>query len=188
MVSAVSKQPVELLSLRRLAYVASLTALAIVLRFFEIPYPFAPFLKYDVSGVPLALLALGSIRYSLTAIPAYYLVPVALGSDAIGMAMKVVAEASTFTPLSISARKTGKHWVAVAAATTCRSIVMALLNLLITPYWGLMAGWFKTYESALSYTIAIMPHIIFFNSSIAFIACTLAISTYKAVKSYIPVE
>ncbi len=182
-----SKQSIELSSLRRFAYVSSLTALAVVLRFFEIPYPLAPFLKYDISGVPLALLALGSIRYALMAVPAYYLVPIALGSDAIGMAMKVVAEASTFTPLSLFARRAVKRfWVAVAVALLCRSAVMMMLNLFITPYWGLMAGWFKTYESALKYTLAIMPHVFVFNSTIALIVCALAIITFKAVKSYIP--
>ncbi len=181
-----SKQLVELSSLRRFAYISSLTALAVVLRFFEIPYPFAPFLKYDISGVPLALLALGSVKYALMAIPAYYLVPVALGSDAIGMAMKVVAEASTFTPLSLLAKRVEKGVWTAAAAILCRSIIMMVLNLLVTPYWGLMAGWFKTYEAALKYTLAILPHVFIFNSTIALIVCTLAISTFKAVKSYIP--
>lgn len=182
-----SKPLMDPRALWKIAYVSSLTALAIVLRFFEVPYPLLPFLKYDISGAPLALLALGSIKYALAALPAYYIIPIAMGSDAIGMTMKVAAEASTFIPLAILIRKFAKReWAALTIASLSRSITMSLLNLLVTPYWLLMAGWLKSYEAAMNYTMAVLPHIFVFNLTIAIIVGGLTITMYKVVKGYIP--
>lgn len=184
-----SKRPMELKYLWKIAYISSLTALAVVLRFFEIPYPLLPFLKYDISGAPLALLAFGSIKYALAALPAYYIIPIAMGSDAVGMMMKVVAETSTFIPLAFFVKKFAKReWAAIAISSLSRSITMSALNLLVTPYWLLMAGWMKSYEAALSYTIAVLPHIFVFNLTIAIIVGGLAVTMYKVVKGYIPAQ
>ncbi|MEM0199518.1 MAG: hypothetical protein QXX72_04480, partial [Desulfurococcaceae archaeon] len=66
--------------------VAALTALAVILRFFELPYPPAPFLKYDASGVPLAVIAFMNLRAAYSVLPIYFTIPVALGTNSIGMA------------------------------------------------------------------------------------------------------
>lgn len=90
-------------SLTITSYTAGLTALAIVLklRYFEIPYPPAPFLKYDVSGVPLASIMFLSPPSIVPALIVYYIVHMALGADIIGMSMKCLAELSTISPLVV---------------------------------------------------------------------------------------
>ena len=43
------------MSLLRLTRIAVLSALAALLMLLQIPYPLAPFLKYDPSGVPVLI-------------------------------------------------------------------------------------------------------------------------------------
>lgn len=184
---------VSMASLRRrevyTAYMASLTALAIVLKFFEIPFPLATFLKYDIAGVPLALMALLSLRAALASLPVFYIVPTLLGFDAIGMGMKVLAEVSTFTPMAVLYRRLGGRayvvWGSVSA-TISRTLVMCLANLLVTPYWILFAGWRQTYEEALGLTIAFLPYIAVFNATLALIVFSLTIGVERVLRRSLP--
>lgn len=180
-------------SLRELsgvAYVASYTTLAIVLRFFEIPFPPAPFLKYDIAGVPLALLAFTSMRGSLAALPAFFLVSVVLGADPIGMVMKVVAEVATYVPLVVLYRRFSSRsgglgvTVSVGAAAAFRTLAMCLLNLVVTPYWLMLAypNYFTSFDAAWGYTLYYMPWIAVFNASLAVIVALLTISTYRVLR------
>ncbi len=156
---------------KTIAYVSTLTALAIVLRFLEIPFPLLTWLKYDASGVPLAILAYmgwGLLAYSL---PVYYLVSVALGADFMGMVMKVIAEASTIIPLTYLYRRLrSRRKLAIPAATgttaLSRVLVMHLFNILITPYW-LVYSYGMSYDSALSYVYSVVLLIDVFNLTIA---------------------
>lgn len=156
---------------KTIAYVSTLTALAVLLRFFEIPYPLLTWLKYDASGVPLAILAYMGWSLLAYSLPAYYLVSVALGADFMGMAMKVVAEASTIIPLVYSYRrlKTRRKLavsLSTGAAALSRVVVMHLFNVLITPYW-LVYSYGMDYETALSYVYSIVLLIDVFNLTIA---------------------
>lgn len=169
--------------------VAGLTALAVVLKFFEIPYPPAPFLKYDVSGIPLALISFASLKYALGVLPIYYVIPVAVGTDPIGMAMKCLAEASTFVPLTLTYRGVSKtlHMrriglVAVVTASLSRIVVMSLANYIVTPYWLLWAGWFKELEAARAMVIVYLPHIAVFNLTLALLVTSISITTYAILK------
>ncbi|MEM1695336.1 MAG: hypothetical protein QXO48_02175 [Desulfurococcaceae archaeon] len=168
--------------------VAALTGLAVILRFFDFPYPPAPFLKYDVSGVPLAIIAFMSLRAAYGVLPVYYVIPVAMGSDPIGMAMKCLAELSTFTPLALTLRKLhGKHseaiaaTIAVAVSATTRVAVMSLANYLVTPHWLVWAGWARDLQRAYAITIHYLPHIALFNLTIALIVSPLAIVVYRVL-------
>ncbi|MEM4576133.1 MAG: hypothetical protein QW701_01580 [Candidatus Nezhaarchaeales archaeon] len=181
-------KPTALIDLKVIAQVAGLLALAIVLRFFEIPYPPAPFLKYDVSGVPLVLISLMSLRYAFSSLPLYYVVPVAMGSDPIGMAMKCLAEASTFTPLALMCRRskcslTRKTSVAAALiASLARIGVMSASNYIVTPYWLLWAGWIKALEEARMITLGYLPHVAIFNLTLALIVASISMTAYTVLK------
>ncbi|MEM3927102.1 MAG: hypothetical protein QXU13_05950 [Desulfurococcaceae archaeon] len=168
--------------------VTALTALAVILRFFDFPYPPAPFLKYDVSGVPLAVIAFIDLRAAYSVLPIYYVIPVIMGSDPIGMAMKCLAELSTFTPLALALKRFhGKRGeavvaaIAVAIAAMARVAVMSLANYLVTPYWLVWAGWARDLQRAYAITISYLPHIALFNLTIALIVTPLAIIVHRVL-------
>ncbi|MEM0240982.1 MAG: hypothetical protein QXM43_06170 [Desulfurococcaceae archaeon] len=128
------------------------------------------------------------LRATYSVLPIYYIIPVAMGSDPIDMAMKCLAELLTFTPLALALRKLrGKYnevvvaaiGVAVAAAT--RVGVMSLANYLVTPHWLVWAGWAKDLEKAYAITIGYLPHIATFNLTIALIVSPLAILVYRVL-------
>lgn len=179
----------NVVSLKIVSYLSGLTTLAVVLKIFELPYPPAPFLKYDVSGIPLALMAFISLRYAFGLLPLYYIASVALGFDVIGMAMKCLSEASTFAPLTlvheavskrVSARATAA--LATTAAFLSRAAVMSLANYVVTPYWLVWAGWAKDLEWAKTFVIIYMPHIAIFNLTLALIVAPVSITVYAILK------
>ena len=170
----------------RLGYATSLTTIAILLHLFKIPFPLAPFLKYDLAGVPLAVLALISLRDSILALPVFAIGLVVLGADVIGALMKILAEASTFAPLALIYKRLAgriKLKLAVLVATTVsallRAAFMCTLNYAITPYWLVWAGWAESLKSAYELTIAIMPYIALFNVTLAIPVVVLAIAAYR---------
>jgi riboflavin transporter FmnP len=172
---------------------AGLTALAIVLklRVFEIPYPPAPFLKYDLSGVPLAILAYMSLRAFPASLLVYFLVNVLMSPDPagvpIGMSMKVLAEISTLLPLVLALKRLGLARKGVVVGTIAsiasRVLVMSLANYLVAPHWLVMARWVKTYEEAYKWAISIMPHIAVFNATLAVPVCLLTFVVLRVLKS-----
>lgn len=173
----------------RLSYVAGLTALAIILklRTFEIPYPPVPFLKYDISGVPLASIMLLSRSALLPAIAVYYSIHVALlGADSIGMAMKCLAELSTIVPLVLIYKKirskSRSSVFGVIVATVSRAVSMIAANLVVTPYWLLIADWAPDYATALNITYALIPHIALFNITIGLVVSGLSIAVFNVLE------
>ncbi len=176
-------------SLKTVSYLSGLTALAVVLKVFELPYPPAPFLKYDVSGIPLTLMAFVSLKYVFGLLPLYYIASVALGFDAIGMAMKCLSEASTFAPLTLIHGAASKRISARAATTLAttaallsRVVVMSLANYIVTPYWLVWAGWVKDLREAEAFVIIYMPHIAVFNLTLALIVASASITVYAILK------
>ncbi|MEM4718193.1 MAG: hypothetical protein QXE81_05485 [Desulfurococcaceae archaeon] len=172
------------------SYVAGLTALAIVLklRYFEIPYPPAPFLKYDVSGVPLASIMFLMPKSIVPALLIYYIIHVALGADLIGMAMKCLAELSTITPLVMLYRRLTRYsrqfhvHILVSISVISRVITMLIANIIVTPHWMLIARWASTYEEALRKTFALIPHIILFNATLGIIISLISIMVFDVLK------
>lgn len=162
---------VSLIKQEKLAYVSALTALAIILRFFELPFPLLTWLKYDASGVPLAVLAFQGYRLLAYSLPIYYIVSVALGADVVGMGMKVLAEASTIVPLiylykKYRSRRMMEIVLPVTGATAGRVVVMHLFNVIVTPLW-LVYSYGMSYEAAQSYVYSVILLIDVFNLTIA---------------------
>ena len=168
--------------------VAGLTALAIVLKlkFFEIPYPAFPVFKYDLSGVPLAIIAYLSLKTYMASILVFLVVSIAMGLDPIGMAMKVLAESSTCIPLVIITRgkQVERRWEfrVVAVSTLVRVASMTILNLIVTPHWLLIARWAKNYDEAFALTLGLLPHVWIFNASIGLIVSTMAVETIRVLR------
>jgi hypothetical protein len=168
--------------------VAGLTALAIVLKlkFFEIPYPAFPVFKYDLSGVPLAIIAYLSLKTYTASISVFLVVSIAMGLDPIGMAMKVLAESSTCIPLVIITRgkQVERRWEfrGVAVSTLVRVASMTILNLIVTPHWLLIARWAGNYDEAFAMTLGLMPHVWIFNASIGLIVSTMAVETIRVLR------
>ena len=178
---ASSRATVTIEKYRGLVLVVGLLALAVVLKFFEIPYPPAPFLKYDVSGVPLAVIAYYSLKYAISSLPVYYIIPVLFGSDVVGMAMKCLAETSTFTPLTLlykRAGRLGEVWRSVlvtAVSALSRVVVMSIANYIVTPHW-LVWTYKMPYKEAYTLTLVYMPHIVIFNLTIVLIIAPLSLT------------
>lgn len=176
-------------SLIKLSYIAGLTALAVILklRTFEIPYPPAPFLRYDISGVPLASVAFLSKSALLPAIIVYYLIHVVLlGSDPIGMAMKCLAEISTIVPLVLIYKKlfnkSRAFMIGITVATVSRVISMLIANLIVTPHWLIIARWAPDYNTALGITYTLIPHIAIFNLTIGVVVAGLSIAVFNVLE------
>ncbi len=171
---------------RTLVLIAGLLVLAIVLKFYEIPYPPVPFLKYDVSGIPLVIIAYYSLKYTFSTLPIYYVIPVLFGKDAVGMAMKCLAETSTFIPLVLIYKRgsqLGKWRISIAVSITALSRVlsMSLANYFITPYW-LTWVYKMAFEEAYKATLMIMPHIALFNLTITLIIAPLSLTCITILK------
>jgi len=167
--------------LLELAMSAVLLALSIVLHFFKLPYPPAPFLKFDGVGIPLAVLALYSLRASVTVLPLVFVGLILLGADIVGAAMKVLAELTTFLPLVfLYNRRLDRMSLIIPPVIASRAASMAILNLIVSPYWlSLTYGW--NYEKSFSATIALLPHVALFNAIAASYVTIIGLGTFRVV-------
>lgn len=167
--------------------VAMLAALSVALSFIQIPFPPAPFLKYDLAGVPLIIAVfLTGPRYAIIADTVLALV-LLRGGDPIGAFMKWLAEVSTFIPMyymyryvafrSIKLRYAASSMVGLLARTS----VMVAANYLIDPFWLILAHWAITYAEAVKVTMYLLPMVALFNASIAAIYVSLSYSVYLVV-------
>lgn len=172
--------------LKKISLVTGMIALAVILKFYEIPHPLASFLKYDASEIPLTILSILSIKYALSALPIYYLIPVLAGFDPIGMFMKTVASLSTFIPLTIIFRRFKESTVgavlSITSSVLSRVAVMTFLNLIVTPFWLVFAGWAKDLESAWVAVLYYLPQIIVFNAILGFIVASSSIGIFRVVR------
>jgi riboflavin transporter FmnP len=164
-----------------------LVSLAIVLHLFKVPFPPAPFLKFDGVGIPLATLSLYSISLSVAIVPVVFVALQVLGADVVGAGMKVLAELSTYLPLALMYRRVGSrglvgYVVSVGSAIATRVVIMTLANYIITPYWILMAGWARTYEQAYSMTLRYLPWVAAFNAIVALYVAPLALAVFRVLR------
>jgi hypothetical protein len=150
-------------------------------------------LKYDASGIPLALMAFISLKYAFGLLPLYYIASLTVGAnlgfDPIGMAMKCLSEASTFALLVLTYRACSNRLsakyagaLAVATASASRVATMSLANYIITPYWLVLAKWVSELEEARKIVIFYIPHIALFNLTLALIVASASISVYEILK------
>ena len=182
----------------KIAYLLLFTALAIALHIPQLPFPLATFLKYDLAGIPIALLALIDIKLGTLSLPIFWLGAAYITTDPtkiIGPTMKVIAEAFTALPLALTFKKFSKSLglarasaISFAVALTSRVIVMLLLNYVITPYWLVWAKWMKTFETAYDFTIKFLPYIALFNASIVCYKVPIALGAWKSINRFVSSE
>ncbi|MFP3211389.1 MAG: ECF transporter S component [Thermocladium sp.] len=174
----------------RLSLLAVLSAVAVSLELLriEFPFPLAPFLKYDLVGVPLLLLAMISgnrdalLGATVTAVAVF----IATG-DPIGASMKWLAEVATFIPFTIIYGKNRvRASLAIVAATASRTLVMDLANLLVTPYWLMFfAHACSAYLECLKTVEVLIPVISIFNASLALIYIAITVPLYEYMAKYL---
>ena len=173
----------------RISMVSVMAALSVALSFIQIPFPMAPFLKYDLAGIPLIITALlMGPKYALLA-DTILMIALLRGGDPIGAAMKWAAEASTFIPMYYTYRLLRGRFSSVkvlyasssAVGITARVGLMVAANYIIDPWWFLIAHWTSTYVKAVSLTIYLLPVIAIFNLTIAIIYIAVAYPAYLTI-------
>jgi len=136
-------------SIRKLAFIAIMAAVASVLMLFNFPLPFAPsFMKFDISELPalFAGLFLDPLSGFLVVLMKILLKLVMQGTETafVGEFMNIVAASSFVVPAAViyqrNRSKTGAL-IGLLAATVFASIVAVLLNLWIAfPMYGKLYG------------------------------------------------
>ncbi|MGC8571097.1 MAG: hypothetical protein ACP5L1_07230 [Caldivirga sp.] len=173
----------------KISLASVMAALSVALSFIQIPFPIAPFLKYDLAGIPLIItvLLIGP-KYALLA-DTILMIALLRGGDPIGAVMKWAAEASTFIPMYYTYRLLGGRFsnvkVLYASSATmgvvARVGLMVIANYIIDPWWFLMAHWVGTYAKAVSLTIYLLPIVALFNLTIAVIYVAVAYPVYLTI-------
>ncbi|MEM3731361.1 MAG: hypothetical protein QW667_05050 [Candidatus Bathyarchaeia archaeon] len=107
----------------------------------KIPFPPAPFLRFDLTGIPivLSLLLYGFVPGIFTSAIASIAI-LARSADALGSSMKGLAEFSTILGMFLAFKLFNKMRIvgAFALGITMRVLIMTFANLLVI-YVGLMA-------------------------------------------------
>lgn len=178
-------------------YAVVFAGLAILLHLFKYPFPLAPWLKFDLAGIPLAVLSLMSIKAGLLSMPMFWVGALLLTEDptrVIGPSMKILAEFSTAIPLAIvfgkvvnkKRSKVVAFAISFIAALICRVSVMLLMNYLIAPYWMVWAGWAKTLEVAYKLVISVyLPYNAIFNAIIVCYVVPISMAVWNILRRYI---
>lgn len=154
----------------RLAGTAILAALVVVfdysLKFsgLKIPFPWLPFLKFDFTGVPIALsLLLYGLSSGATTSIVACLAIAARSGDLVGAVMKGIAEFSTVLGIAIGLYLSRRYrrGVSVAFGVALRIAAMSVTNIIVLPaYYGIpynvalgllpMIGVFNAVQGALT--------------------------------------
>ncbi len=134
----------KMLTSKEISAISIFTALSVVITFANLEYPFPPiaFLKFDLSEVPIFILALlyGPISTFISAV-AVGLVIVARG-DPVGAFFKILSIVSTAVPVAyfafsgmpkIKEKKYLFGWLAGILSSFIRAIVMTVGNYILIP-------------------------------------------------------
>ena len=150
--------------------VASLVALSVILHLFNIPFPPAQYLLFDLTGIPLAVSMLFSPRLTVIAgLPVFYIgLLLYRPQDPIGPFMKVAAEGFTILPFYVLYQR---KWFATKAraalatglVVTSRTASMLVLNLAIDPFYFVLFKWVESYSQGLQLTLMALPYVCVFN-------------------------
>ena len=138
----------------RLTGTALLAALTIVLDYalkfsgLKIPFPWMPTLKFDFTGIPIALsLLMYGLPSALTTSMVAFVAILARSGDVVGASMKFVAEFSTVLGLAIGIRLAGRLGPRLSRASgsttgvVFRVAAMSLANLAVLPaFYGIPGG------------------------------------------------
>ncbi len=170
----------------RLTGTALLAALTIVLDYalkfsgLKIPFPWMPTLKFDFTGIPIALsLLMYGLPSAMTTSAVAFVAIIARSGDVVGASMKFVAEFSTVLGLTIGmklAEKLGPGLSRVSGSSlgiVFRVAAMSLANLAVLPaFYGIPGG----------VAFGMLPLIAVFNVVQGAITILLGIFIYQAVK------
>jgi riboflavin transporter FmnP len=168
----------------RLTGTAILAALVIVfdytLKFsgLKIPFPWYPVLKFDFTGVPIALsfFLYGFPSSAMTSIVAGIGI-MARSGDPISASMKVASELSTVFGLYIGEKIGDSKYISWGAGLASRVIVMSVVNLYVLP---------NIYRVPREAAIGLLPLIGVFNLIQGGITIGLGRFLYQGVQSRLP--
>lgn len=174
-------------STKKMAVMAMLAAVSVLLVLIHIPFPPAPFLEYDPADIPILI---GTFAYGPTAgIIITVVVSVIQGftlsasSGIIGIVMHILATGSfaLVAGLIYQRKKTRKSAIlALGLGVITMTVMMALMNLIFTPIF--MGTPVETVAGML------LPIIIPFNLMKASINAVATLLLYKAVSRFIKEE
>jgi len=172
----------------KLAGTAILAALVVVfdytLKFsgLKIPFPWAPFLKFDFTGIPivLTLLLCGLSSGGATSLVACIAI-VARSGDVVGATSKAIAEFATVSGMAAGLRLSGRYKkaVSVIAGVALRIAVMSVSNLIILPsYYGM----------PYSVAVGLLPVIGAFNAIQGGMTVLVGYALYEAYLRRVPTK
>jgi riboflavin transporter FmnP len=172
----------------KLTGTAILAALVIVFDFalkysgLKIPFPWYPSLKFDFTGIPIALsLFLYGFPSSITTSLVAGVGIVARSGNVISASMKVAAELSTVMGLHLGRQlvKNGSRskYISWGFGLGSRILVMTLVNLYVLS---------SVYNVPMEATIGLLPLIGVFNALQGAITIGLGYFLYEAVRSRLP--
>ena len=174
-------------STKKMAVMAMLAAVSVLLVLIHIPFPPAPFLEYDPADIPILI---GTFAYGPTAgIIITVVVSVIQGftlsasSGIIGIVMHILATGSfaLVAGLIYQRKKTRKSAIlALGLGVITMTVMMVLMNLIFTPIF--MGTPVETVAGML------LPIIIPFNLMKAAINAVATLLLYKAVSRFIKEE
>ena len=170
-------------SVVKLTGTAILAALVIVFDFtlkysgLKIPFPWYPNMKFDFTGIPIALSLFlygfpSSVMTSLVA----GIGIVARSGNVLSASMKIAAELSTVIGLHLGMQvvKNGSKYVSWGAGLVSRILVMTVVNLYVLP---------NLYNVPWEVTIGLLPLIGVFNAIQGGVTIGLGYFLYEAVRS-----
>lgn len=165
---------------RRLTGTAILAALVVVfdygLKFsgLKIPFPWLPMLKFDFTGVPIALsLLLYGLSSGATTSAVASLAILARSGDLVGATMKAIAEFSTVSGIAIGLRLPIR-WrmvLSVIVSVALRIATQSITNLIVLPVY---------YGMPYNVVVGLLPMIGVFNAIQGTITVLLGYLLYEA--------
>ncbi len=174
----------------RLTGTALLAALVVVLDYalkfsgLKIPFPWMPSMKFDFTGIPIALsLLMYGLPSALTTSAVAFVAIIARGGEVVGASMKFVAEFSTVLGLALGLRLLVRFAPrlrkasGLSAGILFRVAAMSVANMVVLPA-------FYGYPEAVAY--AMLPLIAAFNVAQGAITILLGIFLDEAIKKRFP--
>jgi riboflavin transporter FmnP len=150
----------------------------------KIPFPFLPYLKFDVLGIPMLLSSFlfGFFSGSITSLVAWLSIST---RDWFSGFMKFAAEFSTVIGVYavLRARSPSNAWwksLAMISGMSVRVIVMAVANIVLLPVF--MPAIYKTYDAV----IVLIPLISLFNAIQGAVSVFGGFLIYEAVVLRLP--
>jgi riboflavin transporter FmnP len=140
----------------------------------KIPFPWLPFLKFDFTGVPIALSVLlyGLSSGATTSIVALLAI-LARSGDLVGGTMKAIAEFSTVLGIAIGLRLPSRRraGVSLVAGVALRIAATSVMNLIVLPAY---------YQMPHSVVVNLLPIIGAFNAVQGILTVLLGYFLYEA--------